>query len=192
MAMPGRTRRAASRAGGLMVAGCCAVLGGVYFADSEETMRSVPGVPKLATSQGVASAATERGGPAAAAPFGRTVELRAGAHGHYHADALINGRRIDVLVDTGASQVALTFEDARRAGIHVGERDFNQLVRTANGVARVAPITLERVSIGDISVRDVPAWVSAPGMLATSLLGMSFLKRLKRLDMRGGTLILQD
>ena len=83
------------------------------------------------------------------------------------------------MVDTGASQVALTFEDASRAGIYVRDRDFTQQVRTANGVARVAPVTLDRVSIGDITVRDVPASVSERGMLGTTLLGMSFLKRLE-------------
>ena len=82
------------------------------------------------------------------------------------------------MVDTGASQVALTFDDASRAGIHVRDRDFTQAVRTANGIARVAPVTLDRVSIGDITVRNVPASVSERGMLATTLLGMSFLKRL--------------
>ena len=82
------------------------------------------------------------------------------------------------MVDTGASLVALTYEDASRAGIYVRDRDFTQLVRTANGIARVAPVTLDRVSIGDITVRNVPASVSERGMLGTTLLGMSFLKRL--------------
>jgi aspartyl protease family protein len=74
----------------------------------------------------------------------------------------------------------------------VGDRDFTQMVRTANGVARVAPVTLDRVSIGDITVRNVPASVSERGMLGTTLLGMSFLKRPSSVDMRGGTLILQE
>ena len=74
----------------------------------------------------------------------------------------------------------------------MGDRDFTQMVRTANGVARVAPVTLDRVSIGDITVRNVPASVSERGMLGTTLLGMSFLKRPSSVDMRGGTLILQE
>ena len=103
------------------------------------------------------------------------VALRAGPHGHFHANAEINGRRIEVMVDTGASLVALTFEDASRAGIYVRDSDFTQRVRTANGIARVAPVTLDRVSIGDITVRNVPASVSERGKLGTTLLGMSFL-----------------
>ena len=59
-------------------------------------------------------------------------------------------------------------------------------------LARVAPVVLDRVSIGDITVRNVPAAVSEPGSLGTSLLGMSFLSRLQRVDMRGGTLVLQE
>ena len=61
---------------------------------------------------------------------------------------------------------------------------LRRLVRTANGVARVAPVTLDRVSIGDITVRNVPASVSERGVLGTTLLGMSFLGRLSRVDMR--------
>ena len=67
------------------------------------------------------------------------------------------------MVDTGASIVALTYEDAERAGVYVRDSDFTQRVRTANGMARVAPVTLDRVSIGDITVRNVPAAVSERG-----------------------------
>jgi aspartyl protease family protein len=65
-------------------------------------------------------------------------------------------------------------------------------VSTANGVARVAPVTLDRITIGDITVRDVPAAVAEPGRLRTSLLGMTFLNKLSRFDMRSGVLVLQD
>jgi aspartyl protease family protein len=59
-------------------------------------------------------------------------------------------------------------------------------------VARYASVKLDRISIGDITVRDVPAAVAEPGRLKTSLLGMSFLSRLSRFDMRSGLLVLQD
>jgi aspartyl protease family protein len=99
---------------------------------------------------------------------------------------------VDVLVDSGASMVALTYDDAGRAGVYVRDSDFTQRVRTANGLARVAPVTLDRVSIGDVTVRNVPATVSEPGSLGTTLLGMSFLSRLQRVDMRAGILVLQE
>lgn len=123
---------------------------------------------------------------------GRIVELRAGAYGHYHTSAEINGRQLKVLVDTGASIVALSYEDARVAGIYVRGGDFTHRVSTANGLARVAPVTIDRISIGDITVRDVAGAVMEEGKLGTSLLGMSFLGRLQRVDMRSGTLVLQE
>lgn len=121
-----------------------------------------------------------------------TVEIRAGGSGHYHAEAEINGRPVEVMVDTGATMVALTYEDAERAGIYLKPADFTRSVSTANGVTRVAPVTIERVSIGDITVRSVAASVSERGRLSTTLLGMSFLSRLERVDMRSGILVLED
>jgi aspartyl protease family protein len=123
---------------------------------------------------------------------GSVVELKAGSNGHFNAEAEINGRSIDVMVDTGATMIALTYEDAERAGLSLNKRDFTQSVTTANGVARVAPVTLDRVSIGDITVRNVPAAVAERGRLKTSLLGMTFLGRLSRFDMRSGILVLQE
>lgn len=128
----------------------------------------------------------------AAAHFGPLVEIEAGRHGHFNTPAEINGRTMEVMVDTGASMVALTYEDAERAGIYLNHGDFTQAVSTANGVARFAPVRLDRVAVGDILVRDVPAAVAEPGRLRTSLLGMSFLSRLSRFDMRSGTLVLQE
>ncbi len=125
-------------------------------------------------------------------PQSGTVTLPAGDYGHFRADAEINGRDIDVMVDTGASLVALTYEDAERAGIFVRPSDFTHTAQTANGIARVAPITIPRISIGDITVRDVKAVVSEHGASERTLLGMSFLGRLSRVEMRGGTLVLQE
>lgn len=104
----------------------------------------------------------------------------------------MNGRTIRVLVDTGASIVALTYEDARSIGLLVRDSDFTHRVSTANGIARVAPVVIDRIAIGDILVRDVQGAVMEPGKLGTTLLGMSFLGRLQRVDMRAGTLVLQE
>ena len=122
-----------------------------------------------------------------------TVELRAGQHGHFEANVQLNGRTVQVMVDTGASLVALTYEDAERAGIFVRNSDFTHQSQTANGIAKFAPVMLDRVSIGDITVRNVQAAVSERGKLQTSLLGMSFLGKLTRTEMRkGGVLVLQE
>lgn len=130
--------------------------------------------------------------PVPVASDGDTVEVPVGQDGHYHVDAEINGRSVAVLVDTGASVVALTADDADAAGIFVTERDYTGRIQTANGAARVAPVLLDEVTIGDITVRDVRAVVSEPGALSVSLLGMTFLNQLDRVDMRSGKLILQD
>lgn len=121
-----------------------------------------------------------------------TVELKAGRGGHFFADVEINGWRTPVMVDTGATIVALTYEDAENAGIYPRDKDFTHQVSTANGIARVAPVYLERVSLNGITVHNVRAAVAEPGKMRTTLLGMSFLGKLKRVEMREGTLILQD
>ncbi|WP_072390902.1 TIGR02281 family clan AA aspartic protease [Hyphomicrobium sp. CS1GBMeth3] len=118
--------------------------------------------------------------------------LDADTDGHYYARAEINGRPLDVMVDTGASMVALTYEDAERAGLRLRPSDFTAQVSTANGVAAVAPVTLERVTIGRITVRNVRAAVTERGRLAKTLLGMSFLSRLARVDISSGRLTLTE
>lgn len=120
------------------------------------------------------------------------VELAADNYGHYRAKVEINGRTVDAMVDTGATLVAMSHRDARRAGIMVAPSDYTGRVRTANGIARVAPVMLSRVRLGDIVVRNVRGLVSEPGKLDGTLLGMSFLGKLSRFEIRSGRLILQE
>lgn len=122
----------------------------------------------------------------------RVVELKAGAHGHFYSRVHVNGRAVEAMVDTGASIVALTFEDAENAGIHVRDPDFTHRVSTANGVARVALVTLDSVAIEDITIRNVRAAVAERGKLGKTLLGMSFLGQLSRTEMSRGTLVLEE
>lgn len=119
-------------------------------------------------------------------------ELRSSSDGHYYARAEINGRPLDVMVDTGASMVALTYEDADRLGLMLRPSDFTATVHTANGTAAVAPVVLDRVTIGHVTVRNVRAAVSEPGRLAKTLLGMSFLGQLRRVDISQGRLLLVE
>jgi aspartyl protease family protein len=120
------------------------------------------------------------------------VEIRADQRGHFAARMEINGRDMNALVDTGASLVMLTYEDAQRAGVSLRDRDFTMQMQTANGVSKVAPVTLDRVAIGDILVRNVSAGVAEPGVLKSNLLGMTFLQKLQRFEIRSGTLVLQQ
>jgi aspartyl protease family protein len=122
--------------------------------------------------------------------FAGEVRLKADARGHFVFDADVNGRKASFVADTGATLVALTYEDAARLGLSPQSLDFTGLAQTANGVARVAPVTLDRVRVEDITVRDVAAVVAEKGALSTNLLGMSFLSRLKGFQMRGNELVL--
>jgi aspartyl protease family protein len=116
----------------------------------------------------------------------RTLVYRADRHGHFSLTATVNGAPIRLVVDTGASLVALTLDDARAAGIGRSELVFNQLTQTANGRVRFAPVMVHEVRIGQLSIANVPAAVIEN--LDQSLLGMSFLKRLKSFEMREGAL----
>ena len=133
-----------------------------------------------------------RGGPAAmsapraAAPPSNTVVYTANERGHVVLDAAINGAPVLMLVDTGASLVTLTPADARSAGINPASLAFSGHVQTANGTARMAPVTLREIRIGQLSLYDVPAAVLEH--LNVSLLGMSFLSRLQGYEMRDGKL----
>jgi aspartyl protease family protein len=104
--------------------------------------------------------------------------------------AEVNGRAADFVADTGATFVVLTYEDAARLGLSPQRLDFTGRAQTANGTTRVAPMTLDRVRIEDITIRNIPAVVAEKGALATNLLGMSFLSRLRSFQIRGSELIL--
>ncbi len=171
----------------------CIVGSVVYYNDLRAAGRWVLGVPNP---DEVAAAARPQAEDTQADPAqstsGSTVELRADHIGHFSTMAQINGSSIDVMVDTGASIVALTWEDAQRAGIFVRPSDFTHRVNTANGQAKVAPVTIDSISIGGITVRDVKGAVSEPGRLNGTLLGMTFLGRLSRAELKRGTLLLEE
>lgn len=119
-----------------------------------------------------------------------TVALRTGTGRHFRAVAEMNGERVQVLVDTGASDVALTKEDARRIGIDPATLSYTIPYRTANGTSFGAPVRIGSIKIGDIVVDDVQGHVAA-GELGQSLLGMSFLRRLSSFEVRGDGMILR-
>lgn len=119
------------------------------------------------------------------------VRLIMADNGHFYANSMVNGRRVRFLVDTGATSVALTRDDAIRAGIDVNELLFNQPISTANGTNFAARVRLDSIEIGDIELRRVPATVVRDG-LDQSLLGMSFLGALSGIETRGNSLILRQ
>lgn len=120
-----------------------------------------------------------------------TVTLTSTRNGHYLADALVNGTHVRFLVDTGATDVALTADDARRLGFNPDRMSFTAPYQTANGIAFAARITLDQISIGSIMVENVRASVMPQG-LDQSLLGMSFLGELKSMQVSDGRLVLSQ
>ena len=118
-----------------------------------------------------------------------SVRLYADGHGHFEVAAVIGGHDIDFVIDTGATAVALSYEDARRLGLAENLK-FTGTTITANGMSKVAPIVIPLLQIGDISVKNVRAHVAAPEKLSINLLGMSFIRRLQRFEMRGQELVL--
>jgi len=129
--------------------------------------------------------------PGRAATRNGAVEISRGRGGEFQIATLVNGASIPMVLDTGASAVVLTQEAARAAGLPLAMLTYDVNVETANGRARAASVTLDRVTVGSIVERSVPALIAQPGQLRTSLLGMSFLSRLERWEVRGERLVLR-
>ena len=121
----------------------------------------------------------------------RMVEIVRGRNGDFQVAAQINGSRVAMVLDTGASSVVLTQEAAKAAGLPLEVLSYSVAVDTANGRTRVAPVTLDRLAVGEIVERSVPALIAQPGQLRTNLLGMSFLNRLESWEVRGDKLQLR-
>jgi aspartyl protease family protein len=120
---------------------------------------------------------------------GQDSEVVKGDDGHYWAQGQVNGSAVKFLVDTGASAVALTQEDAQRLGYSGSDLTYDYKVTTASGEARAARIRLSSIAVSGAEVRDVDAYVIESG-LQTSLLGMSYLGRLSRFEATPQALIL--
>ena len=122
---------------------------------------------------------------------GRSVEVARASGGDFDLTAQINGASVAMVLDTGASSVVLTREDAKAAGLPLEVLAYTANIDTANGRTRAAPVTLDRVAVGGLEERSVEALVVQPGQLRTSLLGMSFLNRLQSWQVNGDRLVLK-
>jgi len=121
----------------------------------------------------------------------QAVRIRKRSDGHFIARGVVNGANLTLLVDTGASTVVLKPTDARAAGIDIDALVYSVPVRTANGTAYAAAVRLKRMTVGGIVVEGVEALVAKPGALSESLLGMSFLTRLRSYEFSGEFLTLR-
>jgi aspartyl protease family protein len=118
------------------------------------------------------------------------VRLAADERGHFLADFKLNGRKVEALVDTGATTVAINASTARRIGISLKSSDFRHSVNTANGETRAAAVMIDRIEIGRVHVENIQAVVLDDKALSGTLIGMSFLKRLGKFEVENGTLLL--
>jgi aspartyl protease family protein len=119
------------------------------------------------------------------------VRIRKRLDGHFTANVQVNGKKISMIVDTGASTIVLRPEDAKKAGIDVSKLNYRVPVLTANGRTVAARVRLDEVSIGPLDRKKVNALVAQPGALSQSLLGMSFLSRLRSYEFSGDFLTLR-
>ncbi|RWX76658.1 TIGR02281 family clan AA aspartic protease [Neorhizobium lilium] len=154
-------------------------------------------IPALITSQEVAAPAISSVDAVAPKPQlvasanGR-VRLQADSRGHFNGSFRINGRPVDGVIDTGASMVAINESTARKLGFTGNGLDFRYTVTTANGTTDGAHVVLDRIEIGSVRVKDVDAMVMRDKALSGTLVGMSFLKKLKSYQAEDGSLTLNQ
>ena len=121
----------------------------------------------------------------------RLVRLRRQPNGHFIARAQLNGESVQMVIDTGATTIVLKSADAEQIGINTAALSYTVPVQTANGSAFAAPVKLQSVLIGPVGLGNVDALVAKPGTLDQSLLGMSFLSRLRSYEFSGDFLTLR-
>ena len=109
--------------------------------------------------------------------------------GHFYADVTVDGRSVNMMVDTGASIVALTADDAAAAGVRWTENEVRPVARGANGTVLGVPVMLERVQLGQLEAQEIEA-VIIPEGLDVSLLGQSFLSKIQRVEIEQDRMLL--
>src|SRR5262249_38744729 len=121
----------------------------------------------------------------------RSVQIHRAPSGDFALRARINGVKVPMVIDTGATSVVLTYETAKAAGLPLEMLDYDVDVATASGHTKAARLTLDRLAIGNLVERSIPALVVPRGQMKTNLLGMSFLDRLESWEVRADRLMLR-
>lgn len=170
----------------LMIFAALLVGAGTFMAQMADKMTAT--TPALAmASQKTASAVQDN-----AQAGSRTLSIPRDARGHFLTNGRIDGQRIDFMVDTGASVIALNETSAARFGLRPMPVDYKMTVSTANGTIKAARTRLAMVDIGGLIVRDVDAMVLPDEALSENLLGLSFLSKLKRFEYANGKMVLEQ
>jgi aspartyl protease family protein len=122
---------------------------------------------------------------------GRAVQISRGQTGEFALQAKINGVATPMVIDTGATSVVLTHETAKAIGLPLELLEYDVDVQTAGGHTKAARLTLDRLAVGKLVERSVPALVVPHGQMKTNLLGMSFLDRLESWEVHSDSLVLR-
>ncbi|QNE05451.1 retropepsin-like aspartic protease family protein [Croceicoccus marinus] len=122
---------------------------------------------------------------------GGDIRLSRRDDGHFYASPSIGGRQLDVMVDTGASFVALTGQDARAAGMDWSDSDLQPVARGASGVVEGVPVMIDSIELGGTEMRNVEAAIVPEGLPVT-LLGQSYLRRFQRVEIEGDAMVLSQ
>jgi aspartyl protease family protein len=163
------------------------IAAGTFMAQQADRMSAATPSLAMASSQKAMSVATS-----GAQAGSRTLSIPRDARGHFQTDARIDGQRVDFMVDTGASVIALNEKSAARFGLRPVPADYKATVATANGTIKAARTRLAMVDVGGIVVRDVDAMVLPDEALSENLLGLSFLSKLKRFEYSNGHMVLEQ
>ncbi len=123
--------------------------------------------------------------------YGATTTLERESNGHFFANVLLNGQRVRMLVDSGASMIVINEGEARALGLNPPPSAYTGRAMTANGEVEYAPVRIASVRIGDVERIDVPAGVMRGNSLGQPLLGQSFLAMLEEVTIRGDTMVLK-
>jgi aspartyl protease family protein len=175
----------------IILAGMLAAFGVGLGEFAEQAVRTLPAPAAPSAPAAAAVLEVQLAPPVEQISYRRSVVVPRDARGHFVVDARIGGRRMEFMLDTGASVVALRARDAAALGIHPAARDFTIQVKTANGSMRAAPVQLGMVEIGGVNLRNVAAVVSPDEALSENLLGLSFLSRLRRFEYSNGKMVLE-
>jgi len=164
----------------------CAVLValGSFMAQMADRWSPAPASAKAAPPKAQAVTVAQAGG--------RTLSIPRDARGHFQTDGRIDGQRVEFMVDTGASVVALNETSAARFGLRPSRGDYKATVNTANGTIKAAPTRIAMIDLGGLIVRDVDAMVLPDEALSENLLGLSFLSKLKRFEYANGKMVLEQ
>ena len=154
--------------------------------------RPEPAGGSAASNGDSADAASARGAEASSSGFsgGEEVVVEKSFDGHYYVEGRINGDSQMMLIDTGATTVAMGRAEAREAGLNLDESDFSEVGSTAGGYTRYAPVTIDRLEIGSIEATHVRAAVIDIPTLQP-LLGQSFLGKLDEVTIRDDRLVMR-